>query len=393
MGDLNDHKVSGETVEGLKIPLFSPGYNQFTTQPEKLRGLIVWTLSVPKVYFDEAFVRYRRASPKTRYAIRLLPFFFLFIIGLTWNRRPSSIPQATTSLESEYYFWEKKGSEGDLRQRLAQLVPYEPEAPWHRNIIQSWRIHLNKTPEYASWEEHKADFNHRFYVDTDQESCIRNITAHNLHDIQFAYFQLLKKVIVRADFFRYFSVFVFGGIWADADTWLRKPFDEWLALASPALPTKSSLGNLESKIGMIVGIEYEHSQTLIQYVFAAKQGHPVLLELIASIVEKSPEIARGIDKGEFKVGEVLSTTGPNHFTRIIRHWIEKRWDPNFNAEKEWRDLRSPKVFGDILVLPQYGFGGNNPYHPDHHDDKPGSHDDRTLVTHEYRNSWGGDRKL
>ena len=106
MDDLNDDKVSDETVEELKIPLFSPGYNQFTTQPEKLRGLIVWTLSVASVYFDEALARFRRASPKTRYAIRLLPLFlFLFIIGLTWNHHPSSIPQATTSLESEYYFW------------------------------------------------------------------------------------------------------------------------------------------------------------------------------------------------------------------------------------------------------------------------------------------------
>ena len=73
MDDLNVDKVSGETVEELKIPLFSPGYNQCTTQPEKLRGLILWTRSVANVYFDEALVRYRRASPKTRYAIRLLP--------------------------------------------------------------------------------------------------------------------------------------------------------------------------------------------------------------------------------------------------------------------------------------------------------------------------------
>jgi mannosyltransferase OCH1-like enzyme len=394
--DDNDDKITLENDEELKRPLYSSGHTQFQTLPDRLRGLIIRALSLAKNCSEDALSRFRHASPKSRFAIRLLlPFFvFLFIIGVAWNHhRPSISLGATTSLESKYYFWEKEGPERDLRQRLAELVPYDPKARWNHNIIQSWRTHLNQTPEYASWEIHKGDFSHLFYVDADQETCIRNLSDHNLHDIEFAYFQLMKKIIVRADFFRYFSIFAFGGIWADADTWLRKPFEDWLALASPSPSSKSSRAKLESKIGMIVGIEYEHSQTLIQYVFAARQGHPVLLELIAGIIEKAPEIARGIDKGEFKVGEVLGTTGPSQFTRIIRHWIKKRWDPDFNVTAEWRDLRQPKVFGDILVLPQYAFGGNQPYHPDHHDDKPGSHDDRTLVSHEYRNSWGGDRKV
>ena len=156
-----------------------------------------------------------------------------------------------------------------------------------------------------------------------------------------------------------------------------------------ASDSSETMAKLESKVGMIVGIEYEHSQTLVQYVFAAKQGHPVLLELIASIVEKGPEIARGIDKNEFKIGEILSTTGPNRFTQVVQLWIKKRWDANFDARNSWNNLRSPKLFGDILVLPQWGFGGNNPYHPDHHQDKPGSHDSRTCVAHEYKNSWSG----
>lgn len=384
----DEHKISLATPQELESLKYSPGYNDFTTQVNRLKRAVMWAASGAKNGFYKALSGILRASPTNHHAIRfLLSCFFLFIIGGTWHLHRSSLFRETISLESNYYFWAKEGSEHDLRQRLAEFVWYKPDERWHRNIVQSWHTHLNNTDEYRSWEEHKADFNHLFYVDADQESCVRNLTVHNLHDIELAYFQLLTKVIVRSDFFRYFSIFAFGGIWADADTWLRKPFVEWLALASKSPTTKSSLANLESKVGMIVGIEYEHSQTLVQYVFAAKQGHPVLLELIASITEQAPEIARAIDKGEFHIGEVLSTTGPNHFTKIVQQWIKRRWDPHFDASSNWTELREPKLFGDILVLPQYAFGGNNPYHPDHHDDKPSSHDDRVLVTHEYRYSW------
>jgi hypothetical protein len=150
----------------------------------------------------------------------------------------------------------------------------------------------------------------------------------------------------------------------------------------------SKIAKSASKVGMIVGIEYERSQTLVQYVFAAKQGHPVLLELIADIVEKAAKIAISIDRKEFHLGEVLHITGPNRFTEVVQLWIKKRWDLEFKASTDWKNLHSPKLFGNILVLPQWAFGGNQPYRPDHHDDKPGSHDEyRTCVQHEYRNSW------
>jgi hypothetical protein len=385
--DISIYEDSLEEPQGPETPLYSFGAGQFSRI--KSHPLILLALSSLKNRLDNALIRLRHASPANRYTIRfiVLGVLLLFLGGTSWHYSST----ATPALREDYYLWETNGTSGNLRERLADFAPYEPGTKMQRNMIQSWKVHLNQTPEYASWEDRKADFNHLFYIDDTQESCIRNLTAHNLHDIEFAYFQLLKKVIVRADFFRYFSIFAFGGIWGDADTWLQKPFREWLQIASSS--TNLSPTELESKIGMIVGIEYEHSQTLIQYVFAGKQGHPFLLELIAAIIEKSPEIARGIDKGDFKVGEVLSATGPNHFTRIVQHWIKKEWDPYFDAKSNWTELRSPQLFGDILVLPQYAFGGNNPYHPDHHPDKPASHDDRVFVTHEYRNSWGGDRRL
>lgn len=291
--------------------------------------------------------------------------------------------------EDPVYLWANKSAKGTLRKRLAEAVPYDPNARWNRNIIQSWRAALDDTAEYQSWEEHKGDFNRMFLIDPAQDRTVRNISAHNLHDVEFAYFNLLNKAVLRSDFFRYLSVFAFGGIWADADTWLRRPYDEWISMGGAHAKTRN-IAKLERKVGMIVGIEYEHSQTLVQYVFAAKQGHPVLLELIASIIELSPELAFKIEKNQFGVGEVLRGTGPSRFSEVVAKWIQTRWDNTFDRSKAWNELRTPTLYGDILVLPQWGFGGNQPYRPGSHDDKPGAHDDRTCVQHSYQNSWSSD---
>ena len=346
------------------------------------------TLATAKGSFEIAsasFLRFRQHQIIRSHYIRLLVAISLTtFIGFAYHVFSGTTP---IPVEKDYWLWANTGNrQSTLRQRLAESVPYFPNERWSRNIVQSWRSSVIETPIYQSWENHKRDFNHIFFVDPEQDRCVRNLTRNNLHDVEFAYFQLLNKAIVRADLFRYFSIWAFGGIWADVDTWLRRPFDEWISMASPSVKS-ANIAKLERKVGMIVGIEYEHSQTLVQYVFAAKRGHPVLLELVADIVEKAPEIALSIDKKTFKSGQVLHTTGPIRFTEVVRQWVQKRWNASFDASKEWKELRSPTLFGDILVLPQWGFGGNQPYRPDHHDDKPGAHDDRTCVAHEYHNSW------
>lgn len=342
-----------------------------------------------KFGFDNAssYQRLRRHQALASTFVRLLLITGLAIIlGAIFY---SLLGTPTLSIREDQYLWATKAAKGTLRQRLAEAVPYDPNARWNRNIIQSWRDPLDETAEYRSWEEFKRDFNHIFLIDPAQEQVVRNFSANNLHDIEFAYINLLNKAVLQADFFRYMVVFAFGGIWADADTWLRRPFDEWISMASVGAKT-CNIAKLERKVGMIVGIEYEHSQTLVQYVFAAKQGHPVLLELIAGIIELSPELAIKVDKNQLGIGDILRGTGPSRFSEVVAQWIRTRWDDKFDREQEWNELRTPTLFGDILVLPQYGFGGNQPYRPNSHDDKPGSHDDRTCVQHSYQNSWSND---
>jgi mannosyltransferase OCH1-like enzyme len=297
------------------------------------------------------------------------------------------------SIDSNYYNWAIADNEpeGNLRQRLADNVRYDPRERWHRNIFQSWRTSILGGEQYASWENKKEDFKHTFYLDVEQDSCVRRMTQHNLQDIELAYFKLLNKPVLRSDFFRYFAVWANGGIWADADTWLFRPFSEWMSLARTATNITGNAfettADLEMGLGMIVGIE--EYEVIGQYVFAARQGHPLLLEMIASIVERAPELAIGVDKDAVGQTEVLQATGPDRFTAVIESWIQRRWDPNFLASRDLKDLSVPKIFGDIAVFPQWVFGGQYPYHPDH----PEEHNPEIYVGHEYRGSWVNHGKI
>jgi hypothetical protein len=331
--------------------------------------------------------------------IVIASFCSLVILGalFTYNRHPDvslshyylpTYPIQTwrQKANEDYQFWATDGTR--LRQRLSEYSPYTPNGRWTRNIIQSWRTLLNSSDDFfASWQDNNPDFNHIFFLDAEQDQCVRDISSHKLHDIGRTYFELLQKRIFRSDFFRYVAVWALGGIWADVDTWNRRPFDEWIAYAGT--PT-SSPAALESQIGMVVGMEYDHFgdanwTSVGQYVFAAKPGHPVLLEIIAQIVEKAGDIANRIEQHQdYHDVEVLETTGPAFFTKIVAQWIKRRWDSSFNVHRDWHNLMEPKLFGDILVMPVWAFGAGRGW-----GSAPTLDDPRVCVGHQFRGSWIG----
>ena len=252
----------------------------------------------------------------------------------------------------------------NIRQRLADYQQYDPAARWNRNIIQSWRTPITTDDGFfASWERHNPDFTHVLYNDTTENERILEISRNALPEINRTYTEMLgKKIVLRSDFFRYVAVWADGGIWADVDTWAQRPFNEWIRYAKDPMVRHESLASLESKVGVIIGIECILGEggewdSLAQYVFAAKQGHPIMLELIARIIEKGGEIANHLDEvEELKNREVLGMTGPGIFTDVIGEWIKSQWDASFNYHRDWRKMKEPILFGDVLVLPVWAFG-------------------------------------
>jgi alpha 1,6-mannosyltransferase len=297
----------------------------------------------------------------------------------------STLPRNT----DEYYYWATV-SRANIRRRLAEYKSYNPNEPWNRNIIQSWRTPITTSDGFfESWERHNPDFEHILYNDTSENERVVEISENSLLEVNRTYSELLGgKIVLRSDFFRYLVIWADGGIWADVDTWAQRPFDKWISLAVSDSDPQESLASLESRIGMIVGLECMKGEggewdSLAQYVFAAKQGHPILLELIARIVEKAGDIANHLDSVEELMNrEVLGMTGPGIFTDLIAEWIKNKWDASFNLHRDWRLMSEARLFGDILVLPIWAFGSGLGY-----PNTFGWDDPRICAGHKFLGSW------
>jgi len=313
---------------------------------------------------------------------RLAPEIYLHhqLGGIFQHSRPNipespvfegSRPTTTQKESNQYYFWATNGPEGSIRQRLAEYVNYNPNARYNRNVIQTWRTQSDpKTHGYfVSWDEHLPDFNHILYLNNDTE--IKFVESFNqdtnrLHDVERTYFDLLNLRILRSDYFKYLAVWREGGIWADMDTFAQQPFDNWLTGVA-FNPTKlpPPIEELEQKIGMVVGIEYwgpkerllhdHHHYQFASYVFAAKQGHPVLLEIISRIVEKAGHIANLLEEERLTEDDIIFETGPLVFTRVVEEWIKKHYDASFDFRHDLPTIGSPTLIGDILILPDEAF--------------------------------------
>jgi len=340
----------------------------------------------------------------------LAVFAVAFVVGTLWlfapeidlvrrtaaNKSPVFVGAQAGSRQKEvnpYYFWATSGPGGNIRQRLAEYVPYNPNARYKRNLIQTW--HTRNDPKthgyFVSWDEHLNDFNHILYLNNDTEiEYVRSFT-NRLQDVTRTYFDLLNLRILRSDYFKYLAVWRQGGIWADMDTFVQQPFNNWLTGVAFNPTEVRPVEELERRIGMVVGIEYwgpaehlphdHHHWQFATYVFGAKQGHPVLLELIARIVEKAGDIANLLEEGRLSEDDVIMETGPLLFTRVVEEWIRKRYDASFNFRHDLPHMdESPTLLGDILILPTVAFGAF---------DVTGesAHDARKYIGHSTMGSW------
>src|SRR5271170_4107612 len=263
----------------------------------------------------------------------------------------SPIAAFPDSQPSEYYSWAKVDSATNLRHRLAEYVSYHRNAHWNRNLIQTSREQVDDNIVYsAAWAQYNPDFNHTLYNDDNIKSHVSSISANNLHEIADKYLDLATTPVLAHDFFRYLALWAHGGIWADIDTWPRQPFSNWFGVAKNSENPSSLVDNPEEKIGMIFGVDHSCCDPvdfgLTQHVFAAKQGHPILLEIIAETLESdSPnlvDVIRGRERQKLLNG-------------IVEQWIQKRWDAGFSMLRDLPRIESPTLFGDILILPPMAF--------------------------------------
>lgn len=201
-----------------------------------------------------------------------------------------------------------------------------------------------------TWNSTNPGWDVRLYNDTE---CLELVKL-NFPQYLDAYLSLPKNV-ERADFFRYMVVLLHGGMYADMDTECKRPLDSVI----------------RSRDRMVVGWELEFSSSeqaarrsyartrqVLQWVFAAAPGHPVLREacdLIAANAKK--QFSGQTDR------DTLERTGPGMFTDVV---LKHAFDP----EK------------GIRILPRVAFGVNPLGDDGLNADSPG-----ITVHHHYAGSW------
>lgn len=270
-----------------------------------------------------------------------------------------------------------------LRERLAYHFPYEIESKFPAYVWQTWKnapgdegFTDRLRPFEASWSEQHPGFVHEVITD-DAAVHLINYLYTSVPEVIEAY-QAMPLPVLKADFFRYLILLARGGIYSDIDTIALKPASDWL----PAHFDRST-------IGLVIGIEadpdredwadwYARRIQFCQWTIQSKPGHPVLVDLVATITEDTLQMkkANQLKKGYDPPKSIMEFTGPGVWTDAIFSYLnnEEYFDFSTRTSKvsysDFFGITIQKRIGDVVILPITSFspgvgqmGANEPDDP------------------------------
>ena len=253
-----------------------------------------------------------------------------------------------------------------LRKQIAYTFPYDAEGKFPAYIWQTWKYTPASgdfgeafRPAEASWTELHPTFVHEVITDSVASHLIRHFYA-SIPEIQEAY-ESLPEPVLKADFFRYLILLARGGIYTDIDTTALKSAVEWVPSEVP-----------RSSYGLVVGIEadpdredwhdwYSRRIQFCQWTIQSKPGHPVLVDIVASITEETlrRKKAGELDKKHMK--SVVEFTGPAIWTDTIFRFFNNAEYFDMSTSKgniswhQFTGIKQAKKVGDVVVLPITSF--------------------------------------
>jgi alpha 1,6-mannosyltransferase len=251
-----------------------------------------------------------------------------------------------------------------LRKQLAFAYPYRAESKFPAYIWQTWKHDpsSSKFPEgwraaEASWTELNKDFVHEVITDDLASSLIQHLYA-SVPEIHEAY-TALPRPVLKADFFRYLILLARGGIYSDIDTVALKSATKWIPDSIP-----------RNSYGLVIGIEadpdrpdwqdwYSRRIQFCQWTIQAKPGHPVLVDVVATIAEETLRLKRAGKLKDPKL-KVIEFTGPAVWTDAIFDFFNDPayFDVDAGNNVTWRQftgMTAAKIVGDVVVLPITSF--------------------------------------
>lgn len=174
------------------------------------------------------------------------------------------------------------------------------------------------------------DFEYRFYTDEDIDNFIKKYFPE-----YYKRFNELPRMIMKIDMFRYFLMYKYGGLYADMDYLMFKPFD--ILDKSVVIPTNRDVknGNLTS---------------LGNCFFASVPNHPFWKSLIDTlhILDRKALPYQGFDN-------VIKSTGPLFVFNMYKRYTNKDdihvpfrnlfHPPTKNEKKYIETLKSSGCYG------------------------------------------------
>ena len=254
----------------------------------------------------------------------------------------------------------------NVRDQLTYQFEYDRQAKFPAYIWQTWKylpsqgdFADNFRPAEASWTELHPGFVHEVVNDQNARSLIKLLYA-SVPDVIEAY-DALPLPVMKADLFRYLVLLARGGIYTDIDTTALKSATEWLPENIP-----------RSSVGLVVGIEADPDREdwkdwfarriqFCQWTIQAKPGHPVLRDIVATIVEDTLRMKKKGVLSEKKLEKsIMEFTGPAVWTDVIFNYMNN--PKYFNTKDEhnvtWEaftGIETAKKVGDVVVLPITSF--------------------------------------
>lgn len=253
-----------------------------------------------------------------------------------------------------------------LRQQLAYSFPYDPEGKFPAYIWQTWKVTPSSgdfyeawRPAEASWTELHPTFVHEVITDSVAVHLIKHFYA-SVPEVIRAY-NALPEPVLKADFFRYLILLARGGIYSDIDTTALKSAVEWVPAEVP-----------RSTYGLVVGIEadpdrpdwhdwYSRRIQFCQWTIQAKSGHPVLVDVVATITEETLRRQKAGELDMAHMDSVVEFTGPGLWTDAIFKFFNNPEYFDMSTSKgnitwqQFTGITQAKKVGDVVVLPITSF--------------------------------------
>ncbi|KAK3105523.1 alpha-1,6-mannosyltransferase Och1, partial [Teratosphaeriaceae sp. CCFEE 6253] len=249
---------------------------------------------------------------------------------------------------------------------LSYAFPYDSEGKFPGYIWQTWK-HTPASGEFneafrpaeASWTELHPAFVHEVITDDVAGHLIKHFYA-TIPEVVEAY-NALPMPVLKADFFRYLILLARGGIYTDIDTTALKSAVEWVPAEVP-----------RNTYGLVVGIEadpdrpdwhdwYSRRIQFCQWTIQSKPGHPVLVDVVATIMEETLRRKRAGELDMKHMKSVVEFTGPAVWTDAIFKFFNNPEYFDMSTSKgnityqQFTGIKEAKKVGDVVVLPITSF--------------------------------------